>query len=296
MEIENTTLPEVKKKTIEVRYEGLDSKDSLIQVDGVKLAETLRSIGYTDKNLVPLEISGKKEYVYGGHYDRLRGKVVVNQEAIINQTRIVYKTITEFLESESGSGDSPDKSWWQKVQQGNLYKKLWPGLWPYKLTKQQIPYYAGNADRRNAYLWAAKEGTLKPELSREDQMAHALKFYEKQLQRISQRHLAHLIGHEYEHGNKKLKKLATTVGIALTGYVASFAAFVGYANAREDITPAEVITGLFLVGAGTIAGSAKGAALDEDASIRAEIENMNKIVECFHISEDVFNKRILNKQ
>ncbi len=300
MEAESPGNSEKSFNPIEVTYKELSPGSSLFRIDQQKLAEGLRNLGYPDNVRIPLQLSGESKTTVVGALNRLTNRITIYENAIARRLNHVYTDITNWMYREEDDTPVVERvhkdSWWQKFQDSKVYRTLWPGFWPYKLSgREEKPLFSGNKTRRDEYLWAAYEGTLMPGVPLEEQREHALQFYGRLLKHAAQREMAGTLAHEYEHKNKQIYKLGRTVALTVGSYGATMAAFIGYANIRGNLTLPEGIVGLGLPLVTGFIGQVRGVGLDERDSFDAE-KNMIRLINSFQIDQDVFDQKVLGKQ
>lgn len=295
--------PELAKPPIvEIKYDRMDPKDSLFQVGGSTMGQAIVDLGYSPSVVKSLIIDNDDQTHELARYDYMRRAIVLHQKPLVENVREIYKGILRQM------GEMPPKTIAQKNDfphrfiRSKFFKTVFPAYWPYHMLKNMhVDFFAGNAQRRNNYLKAAKEGTLMPGKPIEEQISRARAFMDKLIESGIQRNTGWILAHEYEHVHHAGRKFALKMGLMIGPFVTGFAVLDAITKQMQQMNmPASnvsdaMILGIMGVGGAGLYGMAKGRAIEEQASYDAGYKNMAKYMECFKINHDVFTREVLGR-
>lgn len=276
---------------VEVKYERMNSKDSLFQVDGVAFGKALTDLGYPSSIAKELIIDNDEQAYELAKYDFIRRVVLLHNHSFVTSIRRVYH---QTLEQMGENTEGKKENLFQKIISSNIFKLVFPAYWPYRMIDNNyFSFYAGSPQRRENYLKAAKERNL-------EQRARAKAFIDKLTEKATQRYVAWALGHEYEHIRGHWPKFAIKTSLGVAASVAVIAIINVLMNqipqTGQNLESSKILLQLMGGGFAGIGGLSIGRAKEEYISNEAGFRNMYKLMECFKINQGVFQREILGKQ
>jgi len=284
---------------VDVRYgKGMNFQNSLLQIDGQALGNALVKIGYAPSTLKPLVIEDDPNSFVIGKYDPLTKTVNLNQRTLINSIKGFYSQVLHYIDEIPSDKTGEKQDLFAKISQSSWFKNISPPYWPYAMLKNKgiVQFWTGNNERRSNYLNAAKAGTLEPDKTIEEQRARAAAHMGTLIELASKRFTGWTMAHEYEHVNKSGKKIAIKYGLGLAPIIAGLTVLEPITSSIPQSSQGDATyIGVFAsLGLG-LYGFIKGRSIEEAASYEAGYKNVNKLMSCFKINPEVFEKEILRK-
>jgi len=275
---------------IKIEYPDGDPNKSLLIIDGGKLEKTMRDIGYPP-NIRIIRIEEKGGTYAIGLFNRFTGVLTIYQGTLRN---IMYKLHNEVREKIEKQKTPPEPQTCRSI--ADLLLIIYAPPIIYRSLKDPYPYdFAGNPERREKYLRRAKEGTLQPGKSPEEQKQRALEFMRNQEKRVWARCLAHILAHEIEHSRHPfLRDFVTIFNLGTAPHILGIIATAIIAQHFERLNfPQSKISLIEYLGYGvsqifSLAGILKGKIITEQRAENAARKYMEKIRECFQINPKVF--------
>lgn len=287
---------------VEVKFDRMEPKDSLFQVDGSTMGQAIVDLGYSPSVLKPLVIDNDDQTHELARYDYTRRAIVLHQKPLVESVREIYNGVLRQMGEMPPETIAQENDLLHRFIRSKFFETVFPAYWPYRMLKNMhVDFLLGNAQRRNNYLKAAKEGTLIPGKPLDEQRSRARAFMDKLMESGMQRTTGWILAHEYEHVHHAGRKFALKMGLMIGPFVTGFAVLDAITKQMQQMNmPAPnvsdaMILGIMGVGGAGLYGMAKGRAIEEQTSYDAGYKNMAKYMECFKINHDVFAREVLGK-
>lgn len=267
-----------------VSYELSEQTKPLFKINGKLLGKALQESGYKTSILCPITITdfGMPESL--AYYDPARGRVIVNQNTVIEQVRKVREEELAYLK-----GIKTNKLK-RILQMAKGYVN--PISLPYMTLPDygSVHHFSGSSQRRDRYLQAAQKGFPdnqgEARYSREDALSRSKQFIDGLIEKATPGVIGWVIAHEFEHRNEAKRKIGVGLGLLLTPLLAGTATISG--------PPSE--SGGFMAGIfGAYLGYVIGRRMNEKASYDAADRNVQRFAKAITVDSALFKQKVLGK-